>query len=108
MTLRTEPMMPDEWFLEVTATRLWVGPEKAAGGKVGTLVCDLEYGSDYTDEHNAQAMLYGKLIAAAPELFAALKAAREALNSVYESDGLLPHELAAVSKIDAALAKAAS
>lgn len=76
------PKMPDEWFLEVTADRLCIGPEKAAGGKVGDVVCDLEYGPEYTAEHNAQAMLFGKLIAAAPELLEALRPFAEALPRV--------------------------
>lgn len=62
--------------------------------KDGWLVCEVSADS------------YARLIAAAPDMLEALQAAREALNSVHETDGLLDHEEPALAKIDAALSKA--
>ena len=47
-----------------------------------------------------------RLIAAAPELLAALTAAHAALDSIYETEGLLTEERAALARIEAAIAKA--
>lgn len=62
------------------------------------------------NQHHKRAREYADLIVLAlnthEELVEALQAARVALNSVHETDGLLDHEEPALAKIDAALSKA--
>lgn len=67
---------PGPWFLEQTDSALWIGVEKAAGGKVGDVITSLEYGSDYNPWHNEVALANARLIAAAPDLLAMLKVAQ--------------------------------
>jgi hypothetical protein len=70
----------------------------------GLPICQMLWPTELRSEDETDAN--ARLIAAAPELLEALKAARTALNSVHETDGLLDHEEAAIAIIDAALAKA--
>jgi hypothetical protein len=69
-------------------------------------ICDTsvdDYGEP-TDPDTAKAN--ARLIAAAPELLAALKAAHAALDSIYETEGFLTEERATLARIEAAIAKA--
>ena len=67
-------------------------------------ICRVGVGFDQPFEAEQQAN--ARLIAAAPELLAALKAAHAALDSIYETEGLLTEERATLARIEAAIAKA--
>lgn len=65
---------PGPWFLESTRDTLWVGQEKAVGGKVGDVIVSFEHGPDCTEAHNRRALADANLVTAAPELYAMLDA----------------------------------
>jgi hypothetical protein len=67
-------------------------------------ICRVGVGFDQPFEAEQQAN--ARLIAAAPELLAALKAAHAALDSIYETEGLITEERATLARIEAAIAKA--
>lgn len=46
---------PTPWYLEITPSALWIGVEKAAGGKVGDIVTSLDVGEEYNPWYNDQA-----------------------------------------------------
>lgn len=64
---------PAPWFIETTGDRIWIGVEKAAGGKVGDVIVSLEHGEEYTAGHNDLANANARLIAQAPAMLEALR-----------------------------------
>jgi hypothetical protein len=60
------------WIIERGTETLWIGPEKACGGKVGDVVVGLDCGDHKTDDSNERIMGYARLIAAAPDLLSIL------------------------------------
>jgi hypothetical protein len=43
---------PTPWYLETTSSGLWIGVEKATGGKVGDVIVSLDVGEEYNPWHN--------------------------------------------------------
>ncbi len=64
---------PGPWYAEITNRNIWIGPPKASGTKVDDIVAKLECGTEYSESHNTTTIANGHLIAAAPELYAALE-----------------------------------
>ena len=91
---------PTPWGIERTRDTLWVGPMRPDGIKVASIVFSLHCGPDYTDEANdqerANAAFIVKAVNSHTALVTALRAARNALTSGFNTVG-------AVKVIDAAL-----
>jgi hypothetical protein len=65
---------PGPWGIETTEGSLWVGPMRASGAKVDEIVVHLEHGALYRHQYSERAAANAKLIAAAPDMLAALEA----------------------------------
>ncbi|TXH41517.1 MAG: hypothetical protein E6Q97_37590 [Desulfurellales bacterium] len=70
------------WGIEIGRDTLWVGPMRphtelarqlGRTAKCDEIVASFEHGEDYTQEHNRVAMANARLVAAAPEMLAALE-----------------------------------
>lgn len=59
---------PGPWGIEKTQGDRWIGPMRAGGEKIETVVVRVDYSENYIDEAKEQIEANARLIAAAPEL----------------------------------------
>lgn len=64
---------PGPWGIEHTNVGIYVGPMRADGMKVASIVAPIEWGEDYRDDFLARQETNALLIAAAPDLLYALR-----------------------------------
>lgn len=75
---------PTPWYLETTSAGLWIGIEKAAGGKVGDIIVSLDVGEEYNPWHNELAAANAAFIVKAVNLHDELVAAVRSFLADYD------------------------
>jgi hypothetical protein len=82
----TRERTPTPWGIERTRHGLWIGPMRADGMKVDVIVLHLNYGVDYTDEHNTRQDANAEFIVRAVNSYDDMLAALVSLTN--SADGL--------------------
>jgi hypothetical protein len=97
--MSNEKFTPGPWAIQQVHQILWVGTPKR-NGQLDELILHINQDVSYKDEKKERNLANAKLIAAAPDLYAALVECLERLEMDYPSDNVR------ILKAKAAIAKA--